>query len=158
MDIPLLLGSLLTAIKSSLRSPYNSSARTTEENTVSNSNSTVARGLLQRERVPLRSLPRKGSTCCNKIVDTCFLNPVGAQTSALLHFKLPSRFCSFAQYTWTSGFMGIKGAPDEASAKRNELYMKRLKHQTLIGLVKDNLSPILSTTALPFVHYLKINE
>jgi hypothetical protein len=54
--------------------------------------------------------------------------------------------------------MVIKGSPDEASAKRDELYMKRLKHQTLIGLVEDNLSPILSTTALRFVRYSKIKE
>jgi hypothetical protein len=54
--------------------------------------------------------------------------------------------------------MEIKGASDEAPAKPGELRLKRLKHQTLIGLVKDNLSPILSTTALPFVHYLEIKE
>jgi hypothetical protein len=48
--------SLPTAIKSSLRLPYNSSARTTAENTVSNSTSTVALGLLPRETVCDRCL------------------------------------------------------------------------------------------------------
>jgi hypothetical protein len=58
---------LLIASNSSLRPAYISCAQTTVENTVSNSNSIVARRLLRREPVSLRSLPRNGSTRYNII-------------------------------------------------------------------------------------------
>jgi hypothetical protein len=53
--------------KSSLRPAYVSWARTTVENTVSNSTSIVARALLRREPVSLQPLPRNGSTRYNNI-------------------------------------------------------------------------------------------
>jgi hypothetical protein len=58
-------GSLPTAPKCSLRPAYISLARSTIENTVSNSSSIAARGLLPREPVCLRSLPRNGYTRYN---------------------------------------------------------------------------------------------
>jgi hypothetical protein len=60
-------GFLQTALNScSSCPPYNPSARTAVENLVSNSTSTLARGLLSREPVCLRSLPRK--ECCFRAV------------------------------------------------------------------------------------------
>jgi hypothetical protein len=58
-------GSFPTLYSYSSCPPYNPSAMTTIETPVSNSTSTVARGLLQRVPVCLRSLPRNGSTRYN---------------------------------------------------------------------------------------------
>jgi hypothetical protein len=56
-------GSLPTVNFCSSCPPYNSSERTTVENPFSSSTSIVARELLPREPVWLRSLPRNGSAC-----------------------------------------------------------------------------------------------
>jgi hypothetical protein len=51
-----------TRVNSCTSCPHNHSARTTVGNPASNRSSSVARGLLLREPVCLRSLPRNGST------------------------------------------------------------------------------------------------
>jgi hypothetical protein len=66
-------GSLLTACSCSSCSPYNPSAWTTVENIISNNTSIVARRVLQRESVCLRSLLK---TCLSAI--TASISFIGA--------------------------------------------------------------------------------